>query len=487
MRHEHRAHASPPWPAEAFSWLGPLARRDLLKVGSLSLSTLAAPGLMRAAQAAAEPAHARAKSVVFLFMAGGVTHIDSLDPKPDAPVEIHGGLRPIDTALPGVQFCETMPCLARIADKLAVVRSYSHDSNDHLLSQAFALSGRKVPMANIQTEPNIGSLVSYLHGPRAMLPGYMAVPGWTRPGPPPYNMFVGGWLGAEFAPFAVGGPPEIEDFSATCGRERDPNPHIDELIQPPALELLSGLDDRRLSDRALLRSTLDAAQRQAEQAAALAAMEGHYANALHLLSSAEIRRAFDYRSEPDAVREAYGRTKIGNRCLLAARLVEAGARFVMVDYGYDPLYGNLWDNHNVPVQNFPPIVEMAQRPYHVAGIDRAFAALISDLETRGLLNDTLVVYMTEFGRTPKINADGGRDHWGMAGSMFFAGAGTRVGQVVGATDAQGAWPTSRGYTPADIAATIYHLVGIEPHTMVPDRQSRLLPVLPEGEPVVEVL
>jgi hypothetical protein len=300
-------------------------------------------------------------------------------------------------------------------------------------------------------------------------------------------MFVGGWLGNEHGPFCVGGQPEIEDFSTTCGRERDPNPFIDEVIRPPALGLLEGLDDRRLADRAVLRQSLDAAQQEAELAAGYRAIDGHYSNAFHLLSSQDIRRAFDVSREPDAIREMYGRTKIGNRCLLAARMIEAGARFVMVDYGYDPLYGNLWDNHNVAVQNFPPIVEMAKRPYHVAGIDRAFAGTIADLESRGLLESTLVVFLTEFGRTPKINKDGGRDHWGMAGSMFFAGGGARVGQVIGSTDAQGAYPTSRGYTPADIASTMYRFLGVDPHAMVADRQGRLLPVLPEGEPVAEIL
>jgi membrane-anchored protein YejM (alkaline phosphatase superfamily) len=172
---------------------------------------------------------------------------------------------------------------------------------------------------------------------------------------------------------------------------------------------------------------------------------------------------------------------------MACRLVEAGARFVMVDYGYDGLYGNLWDNHNVALQNFPHICEMAKRPYHVAGIDRAFAGLINDLEQRGLLDSTLVVFLTEFGRTPKINADGGRDHWGAAGSMFFAGGGTRVGQVVGATDRQGAYPTTRAYTPADIAATIYQFLHISPDHVLYDMQNRPHLVLPEGEAIAAVV
>ncbi|MBI3860782.1 MAG: DUF1501 domain-containing protein [Planctomycetia bacterium] len=480
--------------AAAFPWLLPTNRRGLLKIGSLSLAGAAMPGLFRAPSAQAATvsgpppaANGKARSVIFLWMGGGVTHIDSFDPKPEAPEEIRGTLSPIATSLPGVQFSEACPQLAKIAHKIALVRSYSHDSNDHLLSQAYTLSGRKVPMSQIQTEPNIGSVVSHLHGPRNLLPGYIATYGWTRPGPPPYNMFVGGWLGEQHAPFCVGREPEVLDFALTSGRERNPNPHVEDDLKPRSLELLEGLDHARLSNRADLRATLDGALRRIEQKSPAGGIDGNYDNAFRLLSSHDVRRAFDLALETDANRAEYGRTKIGGRCLMACRLVEAGARFVMVDYGYDGLYGNLWDNHNVPLQNFPHISEMAKRPYHVAGIDRAFAALINDLEQRGLLDSTLVVFLTEFGRTPKINKDGGRDHWGAAGSIFFAGGGTRVGQVVGATDRQGAYPTTRAYGPADIAATIYQFLHIPTEHLLHDQHNRPHFVLPEGEPIGPVV
>jgi hypothetical protein len=172
---------------------------------------------------------------------------------------------------------------------------------------------------------------------------------------------------------------------------------------------------------------------------------------------------------------------------LARRLVEAGARFVMVDYGYDNDYGNLWDNHNAPTQNHPPICEIAKRGYHLAGMDRAFAGLITDLAQRGLLDSTLVVFMTEFGRTPQINKQGGRDHWGMAGSMFFAGGGAKAGQVIGATDAQGGYPTTPGYSPSDVTATIYRAIGVDPTVRLHDRQNRPHFVLPEGHAIPGVL
>jgi hypothetical protein len=412
--------------------LGRISRRDVLRVGSISLSggLLPAVGIreVAAAQNAQQLNHpGKAQSVIFLWMGGGVTHIDSLDPKPHAPEEIRGTLGAIDTSLPGVQFCETCPNLARIANDLAVVRSFSHDSNDHLLSQVYTLSGRKVTQAQLFTEPNIGSFVSHLFGSRNGLPGYIAVPGITRPGPPPHNLFVGGWLGAQYAPFSIGGQPEQPDF--TVGeKEANPSPNFEEDLKPQVLAMPEGVSINRVDRRAGLREQLETAAHEAEAAGTFATMEGHYSNALRLLTSSGIRSAFDIDQESANARDTYGRTKIGGRCLMARRLVEAGARFVMVDYGYDPDYGNLWDNHNAPSQNFPHISETCKLGYHVAGMDRAFAGLITDLKDRGLLDSTLVVFLTEFGRTPKINSNGGRDHWGACGSVFFTGAGTQVGR-----------------------------------------------------------
>lgn len=457
-------------------------RRQLLQVGTLTV----AGSPMALATAAQGGAAAKAQSVIVLMMMGGVTHIDSLDPKPDAPEEIRGTLAPIATRLPGVQFTEVMPRLASIADRLCVLRSYSHKSDDHFLSQAHALSGRVVTLAQIKTEPNVGSIVAQVQGPRANLPGYIAVPGHARPGPPPTKLFTGGWLGGAYDPFAVGGEPEIPDFTATPKLE-DPSPQIEEQWLPPELRQLPELNVDRLTRRAQLRELLEQHLRSAEQREGYIAMDGHYRSAFELLASQRIRAAFDTTQEPSQLREVYGRTKIGGRCLLARRLVEAGARFVMVDYGYDHDYGNLWDNHNVPAQKFPHICEMAKRGYHLAGIDRAFAALVEDLEARGLLDSTLVVFHTEFGRTPKINKYGGRDHWGACGSLFFAGGGTQGGQVIGATDTHAAFPTTRGFTPSDVAATIYRALGIDYEQRIYDAQRRPHFILPDGDPIPGVL
>jgi hypothetical protein len=467
----------PPLPPSPFA-SGLLSRRDLLRVGPLAVAATLLPAGRGQATPAQDP-RGSARSVIVLWMAGGVTHLDSFDPKPDAPEGVRGTLRAIDTAVPGVRFCETLPYLARQARHLAVVRSFSHDSDDHFLSQAYALSGRKVTPAQITTEPNIGAILSHLRGGRAGFPGYVAVPGTTRPGPPPTNLFTGGWLGRQYGPFATGGVPRNEDFTARVAEAAEEDFNL-QALQPPV-----GVDRARLAGRRSLRARLEAGLRRAE--AAPAALEQQYRSAFTMLTSPAVRRAFDLRREPSAVRDRYGRTKVGQRCLLARRLVEAGAPFVLVDYGYDPEYGNLWDNHRVPTQNQPPICEIVKLPYHLAGTDRACAALVEDLHLRGLLGRTLVLFLTEFGRTPRLNRMGGRDHWGAAGSIFFAGGGTRGGQVIGGTDRNAAFPTGPAYSPADVAATLYRAVGVDPETLLYDRQNRPLPVLPRGEPIPGVL
>ena len=466
-----------------------LDRRHLLRIGSLAISSATLPGLgnpARGEEATKSPTKAPADRVILLWMGGGVTHIDSFDPKPDAPEAVRGTIHAINTSLPGLHFAETMPHMAKLADQICLVRSFSHDSNDHLLSQVYTLSGRKVTMQQLFSEPNVGSIISYLHGPRNGLPGYIAVPGITRPGPPPHALFVGGWVGQSYAPFCVGGEPAQLDFTQGPNTA-NPAVEFEEDLKPRALRLPDEITANRLMDRSQLRQTLDRLVGKADRAGVFASADSRFDDALNLILSPDVRMAFDLNDEADAVREEYGRTKIGGRCLLARRLIEAGARFVMVDYGYDPDYGNLWDNHNAPSQNHPPIMQMVKRGYHLAGIDKAFAALIGDLTRRGLLDRTLVVFLTEFGRTPKINPTGGRDHWGACGSIFFTGGGAQVGQVIGQSDKKAAYPTGRGFTPADVAATIYQAVGIDTQRVLRDLEGRPQFVLPEGAAIPGVL
>src|SRR5487761_520415 len=270
------------------------SRRELLRVGSVGVSASLWPGVADASMHGDNAPPAKTRSVVLLWMAGGVTHHDSLDPKPEAPEEIRGTLSTIATRLPGVHFAESCPRLARVADKFCLVRSFSHDSNDHFLSQAYCLSGRKVSMQQITSEPNIGSIVSYLHGARNGLPGYIAVPGVTRPGPPPTNEFVGGWLGGQYAPLCVGGEPDQPDF--TVGEKAaDPSSIAREDLAPKALALLEGLNADRLSERSHLRRLLEQVMGDVEKAGA---MDGHYHGAFELLASSAVRQAFDTSQEP---------------------------------------------------------------------------------------------------------------------------------------------------------------------------------------------
>jgi hypothetical protein len=461
---------------------GLLDRRDLLRVGSLTIAASAIPAQL--AMAGQSPVGAgKAKSVIYLWMAGGVTHIDSFDPKPQAPVEIRGTLTDIPTKMPGVHFCETIPKLASIADQLAILRSYSHDIDDHLFSQVYTLSGRKVGPGQLFSEPNIGSIIAHLQGPRGGLPGYIAVPGFTRPGPPPHNLFVPGWLGRQYAPYCL--LPDHADF-AVGEKLYDPPARADESLTPQSISLSAEITLARLSERARLRDSFDNALRKLDTLDSVRGLEAQQQNALRLLSTPNVREAFDLAQVPEKTRDTYGRTKIGGRCLMARRLVEAGARFVMVDYGYDPDYGNVWDNHNAPVQNHPPIQQMCKRGYHLAGMDQAFAALITDLADRGLLETTLVVFLTEFGRTPKINPQGGRDHWGAAGSLFFTGGGVRTGQIIGETDNHAARPTTHPYSPADVAASIYAALGVKHKGFVYDIEHRPRPILERGDPIPEL-
>jgi hypothetical protein len=298
------------------------------------------------------------------------------------------------------------------------------------------------------------------------LPDTSLCPAARGPGPPNTNLFVPAWLGAQFAPFATGGEPRKPDFKVD------------------AVSLPDDVSADRFAGRTTLRGRIEAGLRVAEKADGLAELDRLYGKAVELLTSPRVRRAFDLHAEPAPVRERYGDTKLGQRCLLARRLLDAGARFVMVDYGYDwGEYNNLWDNHCAPVQNQPHISKMAKLPYHLPAVDRAFSAVLDDLAQRGRLERTLVVYLTEFGRTPKINKEGGRDHWGYSGSSFYAGGGVKGGQVIGATDKVGGYCTTRTYSPADAVATVYRAVGIDPHTPVLTRENRPVGIQTEGEPI----
>jgi len=444
-----------------------LHRRSLLRWGGVTLAASAAQLLGTGNSRAAIPrGSATADQVLFLWLPGGVTHHESFDPKPEAPEAIRGDIQAIETNVPGVRFAETLPHLAAHMEKIALIRSYAAGTNDHFEGQAYALSGRNKLPGGILSEPNFGSIIHHQLGATGGLPGYVAVPGSTRPGPPNTDMFVPAWLGQRFAPFCTMGEPRRPDFTV-----RD-------------LGLPEEISRDRFRKRETLRRQIETTLRTVEASPAPSGMEQLYGRAFELLTSPKVREAFDVHREPESSKQKFGLSKLGQRCLLARRLIDADARFVMVDYGYDwGEYNNLWDNHCAPGQNQPHMWKMCKVAYHLPAVDQAFAALLDDLSQSGRLERTLVVYFTEFGRTPTINSNGGRDHWGYSGSIFFAGGGVAGGQVLGATDNVGGQCRTRTYSPADAVATVYRALGIDPHVTIGDRENRPVAIQTAGEAI----
>jgi hypothetical protein len=401
---------------------------------------------------AGKPA-SRATSCILIWMDGGPTHYETFDPKPDAPKEIRGDYEPIATKVPGVFFSRHMKRLAAIADKLAIVRSIQHNQGNHGAGNHYMMTGAPTRMpvgcgAFVSFHPSLGSVTAYERGSRGGLPAYFSMPSMSRSGGPNF-------LGAKYAPFVVSDNPNNQDF-----RVRD-------------VALPRGLDGERFADRKELRKEVDRFARIADKAAGdpVAALDEYYVQGYDLVTSKQAQQAFEIHSEPDKVRDSYGRTSFGQRALLARRLVEAGVPFVT-------LYEGGWDHH-VDIfkgldQKLPPF-------------EAAIAALIEDLDQRGLLDTTLVVALGEFGRTPKVNDRGGRDHWSNAMSVMFAGCGTPRGIVVGATDRQGYAASERILTPENFASTVYVKLGIDPDKILYTPQGRPAHIVSDPTPIAELM
>jgi hypothetical protein len=425
-----------------------ISRRHALRIGGCGLiSGLTLPRLLELQARAASPQGAKAKSCIFLFLEGGPPHQDMWDPKPDAPAEIRGPFRTIGTNVTGIHVTDQLPLCAKIADKYTILRSHSHADNGHTTGYHYVMTGRRAnfadgenPIPNNDFFPSLGSVVSRELGARATLPAYINLPHPMAAGGP-------GFYGAEHAPFVIQADPTEPDFEV-----KD--------LQAPG-ELSAG----RLGLRRQLLSGIDQLERSRNHGPA-SVMSTYYEKAQSLITSPEAKRAFDIHAEPDAVRDAYGRTQLGQCALLARRLVEAGCRFVGVD-------APGWDVHF----NCFPSLQNDLIPY----ADRAFSTLVTDLEQRGLLDETLVVMMGEMGRTPRINAQAGRDHWSMAQSVIFAGGGTRAGQVIGATDHHAAAPTTEPIGVNDILHTISCLMGIDPTKQYTSPQGRPVPIVDGGK------
>jgi hypothetical protein len=393
-------------------------RREFLFVGLVGSLGLTLGNLLKL-QAATSPGKARAQGVINIFLPGGIAAQESFDPKLLAPLEYRGPLSPVKTKLAGVCFSEHLKRTAEIADKICVVRSMTHGEADHDRGTHNMFTGWR-PSPAVQY-PSIGSIVSHELGSRNDLPPYVCIP--SQP-----NSFAGtGFLGSAYGPFSLGADPANGNF-----RVRD-------------LNLPSGVDDQRFAERRQMRAVVDAHFSTLEKSDALAGMDSFYQRAYAMMSSEKAREAFDLKKEPDKLRNEYGRNAAGQRMLLARRLVESGVRFVSLTYGG-------WDHHD----NIRNGVS-SQMP----AFDQAFAALIRDLAQRGMLDSTLVLVTTEFGRTPKVNGTGGRDHYPKVFSIVMAGGGIKQGVIHGSTDPTGGEPDNDPLTVTDYAATIYHLLGID--------------------------
>jgi len=450
-----------------------ISRREWLRFGGLGCLGVSLGDLLASQDSKESGSFGRAKSCIILFLGGGPPQHETFDPKPDAPLEIRGQFDPIRTNVPGMHFCELLPRVAKVADKLSVIRSMHSDINNHSSSGYWMLTGRRHKSrgevsASPEDWPSIASVVGKLK-PSARSPLSSVVlpervvnnPGIPWPGQD------GGFMGRTWDPFTFECEPNAPDFL------------VDE---SSLLSLPKFVPPARLRNRSNLLNHIDKQLQLAAGGDALDGWTNARKQALGMLTSGPVRRAFELKREPVAIRDSYGQHKFGQSVLLARRLIEAGTRLVQVNFPREPgdlSSGNpLWDTHSKNAQRLknnlcPPF-------------DQAFSTLLGDLQQRGLLDETLVVVMGEFGRSPKINKAGGRDHWGSCYSVALAGGGVPGGQVIGSSDKLGGYPKSRPLRPPDLAATIFHQLGISHHSEFKDRLGRPLPIVEGGTPIREI-
>jgi hypothetical protein len=434
-------------------------RRDFLRLGvgtfmGLSFVDLIQQRAMaRAAALSAGMSSPSNVNCIMIWLDGGPSHFESFDPKPGAPTEVRGDLKPIPTSVPGVHFCEAIPKLAKTFDKYTVLRSVCHKDPNHGGGNHYMMTGSPTPVpvgcgAFVTFHPSFGSVVSWKRGIRSGLPAYMTAPEMSRSGGPNF-------LGAKHAPFVIKGSPSSKDF-----RVRD-------VVLPS--EISSG----RALTRQQLRQSLDRLTRFADKAAddPAVSFDSYYQQGLSLVTSQQAQAAFDISKEPDDVRDFYGRNDFGQRLLMCRRLVEVGVSFITC-------YSGGWDHHTG--------IFNAYKGSQIANLDQGISALITDLDRRGMLESTMVLCLGEFGRTPKVNKDAGRDHWPHAMSILAAGAGIPGGQIVGATDAKGYYASENVHSPEDFAASLYTKMGIDPHLHLQTNTGRPIQLVTGGEPIKEL-
>lgn len=434
-----------------------LSRREWLRVGGIGLGGLSLATLLN--RPASGATMASAKNVIVLFLAGGMPQHESLDPKPDAPREYRGDFGPISTRTPGVSICELMPQTAAITDRIAIIRSVVTRDHAHSTSGYQMLTG--MPHAPLSREnappgkpndwPSMASIIGALCESRGGLPASISLPVnlANNGGTDPWPGTGAGFLGKRFEPWFLEGDPSSGTFTV------------------PGTEALADLDLNRIRNRLSLLDAIDRRLERLEREPSMVGIDHSRVQALSMLGGGKASEAFDLTREPTAIRESYGMTKYGQSVLLARRLIESGARLVQVTpIAEDPSKpnGGGWDVHEKCAESC--------RGWLMPILDQAYAALIRDLESRGLLDETLVCLVSEFGHTPKVNPAGGRDHWGNVFSIALAGGGIRGGAVLGASDRLGAEAIESPVTPADYLATVYHLLGFPPETTVRDIENR---------------
>jgi uncharacterized protein (DUF1501 family) len=442
--------------------LGPshpvVTRRELLQAGcsgllGISLSSLLTQqALCAEATRAAGKAPKKANSVILVFLTGAASHLDTFDVKPDAPAEVRGEFKAIATKVPGLHVCEHLPRLAARTDKYALVRSLSHRENNHLVATHHVLTGHPQPgaffdkVASRDDWPSYASALNYLRPRDDGIPGGVNLPTFLMEGPLTWPGQHAGFLGPRYDPWQISRDPNAPDFRVDSVR------------------LAPGIEAGRLDDRRALLDQVNRQQRHFADLAACRRLSDQQQLACSILTSGKIAQAFELDREPASVRDRYGRHSFGQSLLLARRLVEAGVPIVQANMGRV----QNWDTHG---DNFVRLKNQLLPP-----LDRGMAALLDDLEARGLLDETLVLMLGEFGRTPKISSVGaravGRDHWAPCFFGLFAGAGVRGGQVIGASDKIGAYPVTTPYAPDDVGATVYQVLGVDPAGEVRDRLGR---------------
>jgi len=482
-----------------------LTRRELLEAGGTSLLGITLPQLLQADATAAESKVVRAlpdgfgsaKRCIILFLYGSPSQMETVDMKPEASVEIRGTMLPIASSLPGLDICEHMPRMARMMDRVTVLRSIHHEYPIH--GVAYAMTGTPAIDVNMELSPTdprhhpyFGSVVEYIdrgrRGGLAPFPQNVALPfpfSTQRTGEVhragPYASYLGTtfnpiwteFLGAaDRSVYKTLRDMNVEVFDPYVGCKTDASFRLASTSLPESLTL------DRLDRRRSLLTQMNDVRRDLETTDCGRSLNSFQQMAYSLLQSQAVSEALDVRKESAATRELYGMTLFGQSCLAARRMIEAGTRLVSVFWDEYGLAGDAWDTH---WNHFPRMTDQL-----LPGLDKGFSGLVLDLEQRGLLDDTLVVCISEHGRTPKINsaAGGGRDHWSQAYSALFAGGGIARGRVVGATDKHAGEVVSNPVGPKDVLATMYHLLGIEPHQFLPDKTGRPVPVVPESSRVI---